>query len=99
MFVEIELLAGNKEDFKGLEIMVSDGSGRKANAFILISNGMTQMLAAVTMRGVSSDYQPGEDNVTWAYVVPIGADKLYLSFPTGEVVDLTPLIRVKKIKG
>ncbi len=99
MFVEFELLAGSKEDFKSLEITVSDGSGLKANAFIRISNGMTQMLATVTMKGVSSDYQPGEDNVTWAYVVPKGADKFYLNFPTGEVVDLTPLIRVKQIKG
>ena len=51
------------------------------------------------LRGVSSDYQPGEDNVTRAYVVPKGLDQLYLNFPTGEVVDLTPFIRVKQIKG
>jgi len=99
MFVEFELLAGSKEDFKSLEIRVSNGSSLKANAFILISNGMTQMLATVTMKGVSSDYRPGEDNVAWAYLVPKGADKLYLNFPTGEVVDLTPFIRVKQIKG
>ena len=99
MFVEFELLAGSKEDFKSLEITVSNDSGLKANAFILISNGMTQMLATVTMKGVSSDYRPGEDNVAWAYLVPKGADKLYLNFPTGEVVDLTPFIRVKQIKG
>jgi len=99
MFVEFELLTGSKEDFKSLEIRISNGSSLKANAFILISNGMTQMLATVTMKGVSSDYQPGEDNVTRAYVVPKGLDQLYLNFPTGEVVDLTPFIRVKQIKG
>jgi hypothetical protein len=53
------------------------------------------MLATVTMKGDSSDYQPGEDNIVWAYVVPKGVDELYLNFPTGEVVDLTPFICVK----
>lgn len=95
MFVEFELLAGNKEAFKSLEITVSHGSGQKSKAVILISGGMMQMLATVTMKGVSSDYQPGKDNIVWAYVVPKGVDKLYLNFPTGEVVDLTPFICVK----
>jgi hypothetical protein len=95
MFVEFELLAGNKEAFKSLEITVSHGSGQKSKAVILISGGMMQMLATVTMKGDSSDYQPGENNIVWAYVVPKGVDKLYLNFPTGEVVDLTPFICVK----
>lgn len=99
MFVEFELMEGNKESFKGLEISVSYGSGQKSNAFILMSNGMMQMLATVTMKGVSSDYRPGEDNVAWAYVVPKSVDKLHLNFPTGEVVYLTPFIRVKQIEG
>jgi len=98
MFVEFELLSGSKEDFKSLEIRISNGSGLNANAFILISNGMTQMLATVTMRGVSSDYRPEEDSVVWAYVVSKDVDKLYLNFPTGEVVDLTPFIHVKQIE-
>jgi hypothetical protein len=98
MFVESELLTGNIEAFKSLEITVSHGSGQKSKAFILISGGMMQMLATVTMKGASSDYQPGEDNVTWAYVVPKGADKLYLNFPTGEVIDLIPFIKRQKQK-
>ena len=98
MFVEFELLAGSKEDFKSLEVTVFNGSGQKSNAFLLISNGMMQMLAKVTMKGVSSDYKPLEDNVTWAFVVPKGVDKLSLSFSTGEVVDLTPFIHVKQIE-
>jgi hypothetical protein len=98
MFVESELLAGNIEAFKSLEITVSHGSGRKSKAFILISGGMMQMLATVTMKGASSDYRPGEDNVTWAYVVPKGVHKLYLNFPTGEVIDLIPFIKRQKQK-
>ncbi len=96
MFVEFELLAGNKEAFKSLEVIVSHGSGQKSKAFILISGGMIQMLATVTMKGVSSDYQPGEDSVVWAYVVPKSVDKLYLNFPTGNRVDLTPLLKLSK---
>ena len=99
MFVEFELLAGSKEDFKSLEVTVFNGSRQKSNAFLLISNGMMQMLAKVTMKGVSSDYKPLEDNVTWVFVVPKGVDKLSLSFPMGEVVDLTPFIHVKQIEG
>jgi len=93
MFVEFELLTGNKDDFKSLEVTVSNDSGQKSNAFLLISNGMMQMLANVTMKGVSSDYKPLEDNVTWAYVVPKSVDKLYLNFPTGERVDLAPFLK------
>lgn len=96
MFVEFELLAGNKEAFKILEIMASFGSGQKSKAFILISGGMMQMLATVTMKGVSSNYQPGEDSVVWAYVVPKSVDKLYLNFPTGDRVDLTPFLKLSR---
>jgi hypothetical protein len=94
MFVEFELLTNNKDAFKGLEISVSNNSGQKSKAFILTSDGIIQMLSSVTVKGTSSNYQPGEDNITWAFVVPKGADKLYLNFPTGEVVDLTPFILV-----
>ena len=90
MFVEFELLTNNREAFKGLEITVSHNSGQKSKAFILTSGGIIQMLSTVTMKGSSLDYQPWEDNISWAYVVPKEVDKLYLNFPSGEVVDLTP---------
>jgi hypothetical protein len=93
MFVEFELLEGSKESFKALEIMVADGSGHKSKAFILTSAGMIQMLATVVMESTSSYYQPGEDRIAWAYVVPRGVSDLYLNFPTGEMIDLTPHIK------
>lgn len=93
MFVEFELLTSNKEAFKDLEIAVSHNSGHKSKAFILISGGIVQMLSNVTVKGTSSDYQPEEDNILWAYVIPKGANKLYLNFPAGEIVDLAPLIK------
>jgi len=93
MFVEFELLAGNEEAFKALEITVAYNSGQKSKAFILTSGGIVQMLSSVTVKGTSSDYQPGEDNIAWAFVIHRGVDKFYLNFPTGEVVDLAPLIK------
>ena len=96
LFVEFELQTGNKDDFKSLEVTVSNGYGQKSKAFILISGGMMQMLATVTLKGVSSNYKPLEDNVTWAFVVPKGVDKLYLNFPTGDRVDLTPFLKLAR---
>ena len=93
MFVEFELLGGSKEYFKALQITVADDSGQKSNAFILTSGGMIQMLATVIMKSASSDYQPGEDNITWAYLVPRGVSELYLNFPTGEMIDLTQFMK------
>ena len=93
MFVEFELLEGSKESFIELEITVSCGSGQKSNAFILISGGMMKMLATVIMKRASSDYKPGKNNIAWAYVVPKSVDKLYLNFPSGEIVDLAPFIK------
>ena len=93
MFVEFELLEGNSESFKALEISVTDNSGHKSNAFIVTSGGMIQMLATVIMKSASSYYQPMEDNIAWAFLVPKGVDELYLNFPTGEMIDLTPHIK------
>jgi len=92
MFVEFELLEGSKDAFKALEIAVADGSGQKSNAFIVTSGGMIQMLATVVMKSASLYYQPGEDSIAWAYVVPRDVSKLYLNFPTGEIIELTPVI-------
>jgi hypothetical protein len=94
MFVEFELLTSNKEAFKVLEITVAHNSGQKSKAFIMTSGGIIQMLSSVTVKGTSSDYQPGEDNIAWAYVIPKDVDELYLNFPTGDVVNLTPFILV-----
>ena len=93
MFVEFELLEGDKDFFKDLEITASCASGRKSKAFILTSGGIMQMLATVTLRNSGSIHEPGRDNITFVYAVPKGADGLHLNFPTGETIDLTPLIK------
>jgi hypothetical protein len=93
MFVEFELKEGDKNAFKSLEITVSCASGRKSKAVILTSDGIMQMLATVTLRNSTSAHKPGRDNITFVYVVPKDADGLHLYFPTGETIDLAPLIK------
>jgi hypothetical protein len=93
MFVEFELLSGKKEVFQSLHIRVKDSSGQKSNAFILASGGTMQMLSAVNMKSASSEYQPKKDNIAWAYLVKKDVNELYLNFPTGEVIELMPLIK------
>jgi len=92
MLIEFELLSGNREAFRNLQISLVGPSGRKTNAIIMASNGMIKALAAVTIKGDSSSYQPGKNNIAWAYVVPKGTNELFLNFPAGEIVDLSPLI-------
>lgn len=93
MFIEFELLSGDKEAFQSLQIRVKDSFGHKSNAFILASGGMMQMLTAVNMTKASSEYRPNKDNIAWAYIVKRDVDELYLNFPTGEVIELTPLVK------
>lgn len=93
MFVEFELKEGDKNAFKSIEITVSCASGRKSKAVILTSDGIMQMLATVTLRNSTSAHEPVRDNITFVYVVPKDADGLHLYFPTGETIDLAPLIK------
>lgn len=93
MLVEFELLSGNRDAFRNLQISLVGPSGQKLNAIIMASNGMIKALTAVTIKSVSSRYQPAKNNIAWAYVVPKGANELFLNFPAGESVDLSPLIK------
>jgi len=93
MFIEIDLLSGSRESFRNLRLTVASPSGRKMNPIIMASEGMLKTFAAVSMKGVSSGYQPGKSNIAWAFAVPRGTAELFLNFGTGEVVDLSPLIK------
>ena len=95
MFVEFELLSGNREDFKSLQIVVSYGPMRKLKAIALAEGGMMKMLSLMVMKNASSDYRPEKTNIAWAYVVPKGTTDFLLNFPTGEVISLAPLITEK----
>ncbi len=93
MFVEFELLSGHPANFKKLQIVVSDGRGRKSKPVVLAACGMIEMLSPMTMTNTSSDYRPESTTIAWAYVVPERATVFYLNFPTGEVISLAPLIK------
>lgn len=93
MFVEFELLSGNRDDFKGLVITVDRGSGRRAKAAVLASGGMMKALSDLTFKSVSIRYRPENANIAWAYVVQEDGTDFFLIFPTGEVIGLAPLIK------
>ena len=93
MFVEFELLSGNRDDFKGLMITLDRGSGRRAKAAVLASGGMMKALSDLTIKSVSFGYRPENANIAWAYVVQEGETDFFLIFPTGEVIGLAPRIK------
>jgi hypothetical protein len=93
LYVELQLLSGLKESFKNLDMILTDGSGQKSKAIILVSGNMIQMLSDVIWKGPSSEYRPKNDNIVWAYAVSKCADEFYLNFPKGEVIDLKPMIK------
>ena len=91
VWVECELLSGDQAAFESLEIVLTDGS-QNSDAIILASNGMMQMLATVTMTGKQGKFIPDEQNIAWAYVFSKTAVELTWIFPSGEVIDLTPVM-------
>jgi hypothetical protein len=90
VWVEFELLSGDQAAFESQALTLSDGQARTSQAVILVSGGMMQMLSTVTMTGEQGVFTPDEDNIAWAFVFPEDATELYLEFPSGEVIDLTP---------
>ena len=90
MFVEFELLSGNRDDFMGLAITLDSGRGRRSKAAALISGGMMKALSALTIKSASSRYRPDSTNIAWAFVVREGDRDFFLTFPTGDVVSLGP---------
>jgi hypothetical protein len=93
MFVEFELLAGDEEDFKDLAIQVSSESGRRYKPVLLTAGGAVKMLATVTMKDRTGQYQPQKGHIAWIYVIPRSAEGFRVHFPTGESIDLAPLIQ------
>lgn len=93
IFVEFELLSGNRDDFKGLELTVSGASGKKSKAAVLVSEGMMKALSALTMTNASPGFQPEKTNVAWAFVVQKDETDFSLAFPTGDVISLAPLLK------
>jgi len=92
VWVEFKLLSGDQAAFEELQIKLADGGNRSAEAIILASNGRMRMLETLTLTATKVKHLPDAQNIAWAYVFPKSAGELYLFFPSGEKVDLTPVL-------
>lgn len=92
VWVAFELQSGDQGDFESLEITLTDQAGQQVEPVALASGGMMKMLASLTMTGESGKYIPEDANISWAFAFPKNVAELYLEFPGGEIVDLTPIM-------
>ena len=92
MFVEFKLLSGDEEDFKGLAIQVSSEAGQRYKPILLTAGGTVKMLATVTMTGQAGRVQPRKDHIAWIFVIPRSFENFQVHFPSGEIIDLAPLL-------
>jgi hypothetical protein len=93
LWVEFELLAGDRSSFEELEILVSDGEDLESSPVALSAGGQILVMADLTETGAAPAYRPDASTIAWAYVVPGAASSLQLVFSSGEVVDLSPILR------
>jgi hypothetical protein len=93
LFVEFELLSGDRGNFEGLELSLEDASGVSSDPIALITSGQIRTLTSMSLTGESTFYKPNPENVTWAFVAAKNVEELYLVFPGGEKVDLSPLLK------
>ena len=89
LLVEFGLLSGDPAGFAALEIMATDGEGLDSSVFL--ANGTN--LESTTMIGSDAQYEYASGTThSWAYAVPGTTTGLALVFPSGEVVDLSPIL-------
>jgi hypothetical protein len=92
IFVEFELKSGSSDDFKDLTVQMCCDAGSKFKPVLLTAGGVIKMLASVTIKGRAGRYRPQKDNIAWAYVIPQKTEVFHLHFPSGEIIDLAPLL-------
>ena len=90
--VEFDLLSGDEGAFTDLEIVVADGGTTRANPIALLSGGSMMVLVNLTQTAAEIGYRPDRETITSAYVVSTTTTELFLQFPTGEGVSLSPLL-------
>jgi len=92
LYVEFELTAGENEAFANLmpDLVLSTGPRRTPVAWF--GNNTIHTLVNATMTGEGSQFSPGEDTVALAYVVPQTTESPLMAFPSGDLIDLTPLM-------
>ena len=92
LFLEFELIEGENESFTNLmpEIVLESGQRREPVAWI--GDNYVNVLTTMTFSGTASEFSPSETSVALAYVVPQNPGSLLLEFPSGVLIDLTPLM-------
>lgn len=93
LFVELKLLSGAKGDFEEMQPVLENASGTTSKPVALISGGYVKTLTSLTYTGKSTSYQPDPENVTWAFTASKNETALFLVFPNGEKVDLSPVLK------
>ncbi|TAK12082.1 MAG: hypothetical protein EPO32_09890 [Anaerolineae bacterium] len=93
LFIEFEIPTEAHAEFAALEPVVISGSGGQSSPVAWISAESMHTLADMKIVGGSSSFTDvGQNSLVLAYVVPGGADALSLQFPSGERIDLSPLM-------
>jgi len=92
LFLEFELIAGENEAFANLMPAIVLESGLKREPVAWIGDNAVHTLTDMTYTGTASEFSPGETSVALAYVVPQSPGTLLLEFPSGVLIDLTPLM-------
>jgi hypothetical protein len=92
LFLEFELIGGENEAFANLMPEIVLESGLRRGPVAWIGDNYVNLLTTMTFTGTASKFSPGETSVALAYVVPQSPGTLLLEFPSGVLIDLTPLM-------
>jgi len=92
LFLEFEMISGENMDFASLRPVVVLQSGETREPVAIISGGMVNTLVDMTYTGESGFYSPTEGAVVLAYVVPTDPGPVQVEFPSGEIIDMAPLM-------
>jgi hypothetical protein len=92
LFVEFQLPKTQHEAFAKLSPTLTTDSGSSGPAAWLDSSGIHTLVDA-KMTGAASTFAVAKDAIALAYVAPKTSGQLRLDFPSGEKIDLTPLMQ------
>lgn len=95
LVVEFQLVSGDPDGFAALKPLVIDGDGGESGPFVVIVDGvMSNTDVDIAMVGSDVNYQSDPNSThVWAFSVPgSSTDDLQILFPSGELVDLVPVM-------
>ncbi len=92
LFIEFNLISGTNEAFALLEPTVILESGINQEPVAWAAGTQVHTLTSMSFTGESSDYSSGQSSITLIYIVPKDPGTLLLEFPSGVLIDLTPIM-------